>query len=425
MSQLSRSIAGLALAVAMGLTVLSTLAGAVPLLYAGLAAWLAGLLLWRSVPRRTRIQSLVLMAIGVAGLAVPATQGIAVDWRHAISGNAALLAMLAAVSFLRLITAPAGDAETAPRGGQSLWRTLLGVHLFGAVVNLSTVFIMARRMARDERLSRRQYEVLVKGFSAAAFWSPFFAAMAAALTYAPGARLPVLVGYGGALAVMALVLVLLQARRGGTADFVGYPMNPAALWLPALLAVMILAAHAVWPTVSILGLIALLAPSVTALTLLVRRHSPGLALSRHIREGLPAMRAELVLFLSAGVTAAGLASLVNAYEPALPFAGFGAPQASLLLLVLVGAAVVGIHPVIGVAAAAAIVEPLAPDPDLLASVFLAAWGIGVAASPLSGLNLAMQGSYGLRAGEILRWNAPFALTMLMLASALFWLHPAG
>jgi hypothetical protein len=424
-SQLTRSIAGLALAMAMGLTVLSTLAGAVPLRYAGLAAWLAGLLLWRSAPRRTRIQSAVLIGIGLAGLLVPAAQGMNVDWGHAISGNAALIAMLAAVSFLRLITAPAGDAEAMPRGGHSLWRTLLGVHLFGAVVNLSTVFIMARRMARDERLSRRQYEVLVKGFSAAAFWSPFFAAMAAALTYAPGARLSVLVGYGGVLATLALTLALLQARRGGAADFVGYPMNPAALWLPAVLAVMILAAHAVWPAVSILGLIALLAPSVTAMTLVVRRHSAAPALARHVRQGLPAMHAELVLFLSAGVTAAGLASLVNAYELALPFAGFGAPQAALLLAVLVAAAVVGIHPVIGVAAAAAVVEPLAPDPDLLASVFLAAWGIGVAASPLSGLNLAMQGSYGIRASDILRWNGPFALAMLALASALLWWHPAG
>ncbi len=423
MNQTIRSIAGLALAFALVMSVFATLTHWVPLLYAGIPAWIAGLLVWREAPRRTQVQGLILIAIGVIGLAVSATYGVAVDWRHAIAGNAALISMLLAVSFLRLITAPP-RAEAMPQGGHSLWRTLLGVHLFGAVVNLSTVFIMARRMAAGDRLTRNQYQVLVKGFAVASFWSPFFAAMAAALTYAPGARLSVLIGFGGLLAVIAFVLTLLEARRRGVDDFVGYPMNPAALWLPALLAVMILAVHAVEPAVSILGLIALLAPSVTAITLLLRREQASVALGRHIREGLPAMRAELVLFLSAGVTAAGLASLVAAFQPTLPFAGFGAPQAALLLAILVAAAVVGIHPVIGVAAAAAVVEPLAPDPTLLASVFLVAWGIGIVASPLSGLNLALQGTYGLKAGEILRWNAPFSLAMVFIASLMLFFHPA-
>ena len=406
------------------MSIIATLTGWVPLLYAGIPAWVAGLLVWPVTPRRTQIQGMILIAIGIAGLLVSAAHGAAIDWRHAISGNAALIAMLAAVSFLRLITTPA-RAEAMPRGGHSLWRTLLGVHLFGAVVNLSTVFIMARRMAADEQLTRNQYQVLVKGFAVASFWSPFFAAMAAALTYAPGAKLSVLIGFGAPMAALALLLALLEARRRGAQDFIGYPMNPAALWLPALLAVIILAVHAVMPEVSILGLIALLAPSVTAITLFLRREQAGVAIGRHIREGLPAMRAELVLFLSAGVTAAGLASLVATFEPSLPFDEFAAPQAALLLLALVIAAVGGIHPVIGVAAAAAIVQPLSPDPSLLASVFLTAWGLGIVASPLSGLNLALQGAYGIRPGEILRWNAPFSIALLIIASALLYLHPAA
>lgn len=424
MNQTIQSLSGIALTIALGMSILATLTGGVPLLYAGIPAWIAGLLLWRQAPRRTQVQGLILIAIGVGGLLVSALHGAGLDWRQAISGNAALIAMLLAVSFLRLITAPPA-AEAMPQGGHSLWRTLLGVHLFGAVVNLSTVFIMARRMAVQERLTRNQYQVLVKGFAVASFWSPFFAAMAAALTYAPGAKLSVLIGFGAVLAGLALLFILLEARRQGAQAFVGYPMNPAALWLPALLAVMILAVHAVKPEVSILGLIALLAPAVTVVTLMLRQENAGIALGRHIREGLPAMRAELVLFLSAGVTAAGLASLVATFEPALPFSSFAAPQAVLLLVVLVLASIVGIHPVIGVAAAAAIVQPLSPDPTLLASVFLVAWGIGIAASPLSGLNLALQGSYGLKAGEILRWNAPFTLAIVFIASVLFYWHPAA
>jgi len=81
--------------------------------------------------------------------------------------------------------------------------------------------------------------------------------------------------------------------------------------------------------------------------------------------------------------------------------------------------------VIGVAAAAAVVAPLDPDPSLLASCFLAAWGIGVAVSPLSALNLALQGAYALQPLQILRWNLPYAAIMIAVAAGLFMLHPGG
>ncbi len=417
------TIAGIAVAVAIILSVLATLSGWIPLLYAGIPAWIAGVLVWRSAPRRTRIQGMVLLAIGLGGMALSAQQGVALDWRQAIAGNAALMAMLAAVSFLRLITAPT-QTETMPQGRRSLWRTLLGVHFFGAVVNLSTVLIMARRMAPDGVLTRNQYQVLIKGFSSAGFWSPFFAAMAAALTFAPGARLSELMIFGSGLAAVALVLAVLEASRRGIQDFVGYPMNPAALWLPALLAAMILIGHAIWPDVPVLGLVTLLAPVVTAVTLMVRRAPTARLLASHVTGSLSSMHGELVLFLSAGVTAAGLSSLVAAFEPALPFDQFAAPQAGIMLALLVLAAIVGIHPVIGIAAAAAIVAPLSPDPSLLASTFLAAWSIGIAVGPLSGLNLALQGTYGFTPGQILRWNAGYALMMVIAAALLFYLHPA-
>ena len=423
---LPATLAGLALAACIGLGAVASLTGALPLLAAGLPAWLAGVILWRDVPRRVRIQAGVLLAVGGLGLVVGFVAEGTVDWHTALAGNALLIAMLGAVSFLRLIAVPpTAESADVPQGKRSLFTTLAGVHLFGSVVNLPTVFIMARRMSDGRTLSRQQAVTLVRGFGSAAFWSPFFAAMAAALTYAPGARLPMLLAFGVPLALVALLVTFRDVTALDAGAFVGYPINFSSLWLPGLLALAILLAHSWRPSLSVLGLIALLAPTVTAAALAVSDRRPARTLADHIRHGLPAMRGELVLFLSAGVMAAGLMSLVTVTGLSLPFEQFGGLQAGLLLTVLVGLAIVGVHPVIGVAAAAAVVAPLDPNPSLLASCFLAAWGIGVAVSPLSALNLALQGAYSLRPLQILRWNGPYAAVMIAVAAGLFMLHPAG
>ena len=392
---------------------------------AGLCAWTAGLLLWVDVPRKTKIQSAILLLVGVLGILFGVSRQQPVPLHEAIGVNAPLIAMLAAVSFLRLITAPPeAAAGQAPSGTRSLASTLAGVHFFGAVVNLSTIFIMARRMSHHDRLTRQQYMTLVRGFSSAAFWSPFFAAMAAALTYAPGARLPLLLGFGLPLALIALALTFRDVSRLGVDDFEGYPMRLSSLWLPGLLAILILGAHAWRPDISVLGLIALLAPVVTLLTLLVRRRPLVPVLGGHLRYGLPAMRAELMLFLAAGVMAAGLMLTVQVSAIGLPFSHFGAWEAALLVMALVTISVLGVHPVIGIAAGASLVAPVDPDPTLLASSFLAAWAIGVAVSPLSAMNLGLQGAYGIRPLDILRWNLPFGIAMVLVTSALFFLHPS-
>ena len=420
------TLAGLLLGACVAISAIASLTGWLPMLAAGVPAWLAGAILWADVPRRIRIQSTVLLAVGGLGLAVGAVADSAVNWRTAIAGNALLIAMLAAVSFLRLIAVPpASESENMPQGRGSLVTTLAGVHLFGSVVNLPTVFIMARRMSDGYTLTRQQAITLVRGFGSAAFWSPFFAAMAAALTYAPGARLPLLLVFGVPLALVALLVTFRDVSALDVDAFSGYPINFGSLWLPGLLGLAILLAHSWRPSLSVLGLIALLAPTVTVAALVVTRREPARTLAEHVRTGLPAMRGELVLFLSAGVMAAGLMSLVAVTGFSLPFARFGALEAGLLLTGLVALSIIGVHPVIGVAAAAAVVAPLDPDPSLLASCFLAAWGIGVAVSPLSAMNLALQGAYALRPLQLLRWNLPYAALMIAVAAVLFALHPGG
>ena len=412
------------------LMIAASVAPGVSLLPAGLLGWASALLLSYRLGRRQRIQSAWLIGLGGAGIAWGTLHGAPFKASQIFAGNQGLVSLLAAVSFLRLVARPGGmdlDLPT-PRGRKALWRTLLGVHLFGAVINLSTVVILGDRMATRGRLGKRRALALTRGFAAAAFWSPFFSAMAAALTYAPGARLSVVVLAGLPMAALALWLTTRDIDPENPklgAPFIGYPMRFSALWIPGLLVLIVLTVHALAPNWSILAIIAFSAPLLTILILIAQRGFDAWPpLKEHIARGLASTVNELALFLAAGVLAAGLISVTGSLGDWLPFERFGAPQASLLLIVMVGAAALGVHPVIAIASFGVWLAPLHPEPNLLAITLLMSWAIGVPANPLSGLHLMMQGRYGIDGYAFLRWNAGYVLKCLGAAIALLHVYAA-
>ncbi|MDD3517317.1 MAG: hypothetical protein PHQ14_03120 [Chromatiales bacterium] len=418
-----RALAGWLLAGGVMLAVAQSFVPGLSKLAPALPIWLAGALLWRHANPRTRRQALVLLSLGIGGMLWGFAHGGPVDLRLALAANTLLIAMLAAVSFLRLVARPIADAdERLPQGRRAVWGTLLGVHLFGAVINLSVVFIMGDRLAARRPLDARQFALLSRGFAAAAFWSPFFAAMAAALTYAPGARLPMLLTMGLPLAVLALVVTVSSRSRARDVEFTGYPMHFGALWLPATLALLVLLVHAIRPDWPVLVVICLLAPLLSIAYALLHRTQAAGALRRHVERDLPGMSNELLLFLAAGVMAAGVHALMAGLGGWLPFDRFGGVEAALTLFAMYALAFAGVHPVINIAVLGTLLAPLDPDPTLLAMTFLCAWATGVASSPFSGMNLALQGRYHIDPLDILRWNGPYSLLMVTLSAAVLMLY---
>ena len=410
-------IAGGLVLAAVLLSIAHAIGAGVPLIFPGVAFWLAGLLLASRLKGLQRTQTLIMLAVGAAGLAYAAIADGQAQWDRALSTNQALLAMLAGVSFLRLISLPEVDAgEPDPRGPRSLWRTLLGVHLFGSVINLSAVMILGGRQTRRQAMTPLQATVLSRGFALAAYWSPFFAAMGIALTNAPGSQLLVLSSVGLPLAALGLLVSGWRlTRRADAGDFIGYPMHFGALWIPGLLALLVLTSHLVWEAVPILTLIAGFSLALTCVVLLTRHRVGALQrLSGHVATGLPGMSGELALFLAAGVLAAGIASAVNTTGFTLDLIEFGATQASFALLIMVALAVAGVHPVISIATAHGLLAPLAPDPNLMGITYLMTWAAGVSSSPLSGMHLGMQGRFGIDARGFLRWNGRFTLFLLVI-----------
>jgi hypothetical protein len=335
----------------------------------------------------------------------------------ALGQNIPLVAMLVAVSALRLISVGPGTADHLETGRAALARTLLGVHLFGLVINFSAVAIFADRLAARARLTITQAVALSQAFMIGALWSPFFGAMAVALTVAPEARLARLMAVGLPLTALGLVLTyatLTSKRHDRGRDFVGYPIRFESLWLPALLAAAVLAMHEIRPQWSVLAVITLLAPLVTIVTLLIRDGGgTGPALMRLVRLRLPEMGSEMSLFMAAGALSAGMAGVVTALDLGVPFGRFGGFEASVVLIAINLLAWVGLHPVIMVSVVGPWLAPLHPDPTLLAMTFLMTWGVGLLGCPMSNTLLALHSRYGIPLGEVLARNRRYSALLTL------------
>lgn len=383
---------------------------------AGILVWLATLLLLGSLKSPQRWQMRAMFACGVIGLSLGLLRGA--DWlylRQAIAANQTVIAMLMGVSFLRLVSnTPAEGRDDRPVGKSALIRTLLGGHLIGSVINMSAIAILGDRLSQSGRLNSLQALVILRAFSNAAFWSPFFAAMGIALISAPGAQLVTLVTVGLPAAAAALAITIWQISRHPDVDQTqGYPLHLGSLWVPMLLAVLVLLAHQWWPDISVLTLVTLISVLFAPLWVTLRRGRAGIRASLdHIQTGLPRLGGEVTLFLAAAVLAAGVAAMLASFNVTIRFEHFGANQAFIVLIIMIALALIGMHPVTTVALAGSLLMPAIDDPNLLGLVFLMSWSLGVALSPFSGIQLALQSRYGVSARALMRLNRLYAPLVL-------------
>lgn len=410
-------LAGLIIALGLALQIvrLAGLATVAPLV--GVAFWLAITLLWRDLPTRNRRQVGALAAIGAALLVISrALYGQTLAWDQVLDGNTFVVAMLVGVSFIGLINRRSPSPGTRIRGGRGVITTWLSVHLLGAILNLSSVFLIGDQLKRSDGLRLPQLLTLNRGLSSAAFWSPFFAAMGVAMGLAPQLDFAVVLAAGVPLAALSGVLTRLElARRFDLEHVEGISLSPHDLLMPVGLALLVLGFHyGLTPELSIVSIITFLLPA-TALAANLPR---GLVLTskrmvQHTRERLPAMRGEISLFLAAGLFTQGLSTFIDAATGGqwVLFEHFGAGQAMLSYLAIVASAVIGLHPIIGISTLASLLNLDSANQTLVGMVALSAWAVGTATGPLSGINLSLQGRYGISGGVMMRHNLVYALVM--------------
>ncbi len=390
------------------------------------AFWLAVGLLWPDLKRGNRRQATILAGLGVTLLLAAALfHDAEIAWVHLLDGNSYVVAMLVGVSFIGLIgtrqghAPPPGSALTGRRGTVSTW---LGVHMLGAILNLSTVFMVGDRLRRHGELSLPQLLTLNRGLSSAALWSPFFASMGVVMTLVPQMNYATILAFGLPLGLAAGTLSLLDLSRRFDLDTVaGYSLSPRSLLMPVAMASLVMLFHyGLTPWLSIVSIITFLLPGVALASNLPR--GPRWTLQRvrgHTLERLPAMRGEISLFLCAGLLTQGLSAFITAATGSdwQLFEHFAAPQAVASFLAIVASAVAGLHPIIGVSVLASMLELSGDRQTLFAFIALAAWAVGTSVGPLSGINLSLQGRYGISGTRMMRHNLGYAAALSALVVA--------
>ena len=426
------AFSGLMISAMLAASVVHGLAPGFPREVGVLAAWVAGCAVWSRLPRRAQVQAGLMLGIGLACIATAAGRGVDVDWGDVAGRSLPILTLLAGVAFLRL--AHVADAarrggSAGPRGLGAYLRTMAGVHLFGAVINISALVVFAERLALSGPLGRRELAMLGRSYSMVAFYSPFIGGVALALGLVPGVRFPELVVAGVVLSGIGFVVITVIGRLeegGAFSTFEGYPFRLESLWLPFALVCAVVAAHWTWPSLSVLLLVALLAPPLAATVLAVRFGVTGAArtVTRFALTELPGMSGELTLFLAAGVLGGGLTALVTAYPATVPAFALTPGTGTVALVGIVVASMAGVHPLVSVTALIAVALPASPDPTLLAAVCVTGWGIGSVAGPYSGINLVLAARSGISSWVFPRWNACYCAIMILAAGAVFAGHDA-
>ncbi|MFM2482886.1 hypothetical protein [Celerinatantimonas sp. YJH-8] len=384
-----------------------------------IAAWGAVVFCWPILGRSAHQQSGILFLIGSGLLAWGALKGCSVDLMVALTRNLPLLMMFVAVSFLSLTNPTEADLDQ-PQGKKGFWSTILSCHVLGAVINLSIIFVVGDRLARNDKLTERQVQVLMRGFCSGAYWSPFFIASGVAMTYAPGAQWQHTVIAGLILVLPMLLFSYWELSRQGLEQFTGYPLRKDSLVMPIIMAVAVLGIHTLYPTISILTLISMGAP-IGAVIFMKQRPRRKVIL-HYIENRLSNVSSQFSLFLAAGVFSTGISVLIQSYPTIFAFhASSFTPMLFWIvsaLMILIG--LVGVHPVVSVSLVSPFLQPLTQNYDQLAFLYLSVWGTATAVSPLSGVGLAMISRYQASSRSILRGQWHYMLVMWFLAGAVNW-----
>ena len=385
-------------------------------LWPGLAGWLAAALLFRRLPRTMVYQISGMLAVGLTCIAWVILDGNPLDLTRAVSANIHVIALIASVTFLRLITGPGNQVtDSIPRGKKALVKTTWGLHLFASVINLSAIMIFGNRMEQAGKINRLQMILFSRAFCSGCYWSPFYVSIATALVYAPGSDFITLVLAGIPVALTGLLLTTWQvARDEESRETYGYPLRFEALFVPLLLSIAVIVLNKLFPAFPVLTLITILSFLLALLVLVTRNPSTAIRqIGGHIATDLPNIYRELMLFLAAGVMSTGISTLLLSSDISLGIADVSPLVAGGFILTAMLFSLAGVHPIITISIVGSLLINTSYNVNLLGVAMMMMWGNSIVASPFSGVNLTLQGRFGISSFSIMRWNLGYAFTMLI------------
>ena len=386
------------------------------LIIASLFVWLSFAFIFPTLKDKKIL--LILMFFSFMAYTICLYNDFKIDYIKVFTVNQYLLTLLIGVVFLRLIAIPKKEKNIVfPKGKNSFIKTYLGVHLFGSVINLSSLILVADKMYKKSPLTNAQIVLLTRSFASDAYWSPFFVSFAAATTYAPNLNTSLIMLNGIILALVAFIITYIDVTKNkefNIENFYGYPLSLENLYLPVILATLVLVTNHFYPNTKVIILVSLFSISMVFVLLPFKTslNEARKLIKKHILYELPKMKSELSLFLVAGVFGVLVGSILIGLNLSLPFKIFDWQIASILLLIFIFLAFIGVHPIITIAIIGDYLNGV--NHTLLALTFLMAWSTTVSTSPFSGLNMTIVARYDFSSKEIFRLNIFYALKMYLI-----------
>ncbi|RXK00396.1 tellurium resistance protein TerC [Arcobacter sp. CECT 8986] len=416
------NISGISLLISLILSIFYEFKIITSLFPSGIFAFVASTILFFKLNKSKKIFIAILSLLGLIFYIIAYNLDSSINLTKMITSNQFLLSLLISVHFLRLISlSNVKKQEVLPTSKKAFFKTYLGLHLFGSVINLSVVLLVADNLYKKAKLTKEQLIVLTRAFSSDAYWSPFFVAFAAATTYAHDGNINYIVFFGLLLAFFSFIYTYLELRykqKYSLTNFVGFPISMQTIWLPFLLLVLVSITHYFFNDLKVIVLISFYCILIVFIFLSFKyniKKSVKKIIS-HSKNKLPSMHSELILFLVAGLFGSAVSNLLLINNINLPFSTFDGVTASIILAVIILVSFVGIHPIISISILGHWMNTMPINQTLMAVMFLLSWGISVGASPISGLNLTLQARYDVKIKELFSINLVYAFLSYLCAS---------
>ena len=315
------------------------------------------------------------------------------------------------------------------------------LNLFGSMVTAANTPESAGGDERIRRIrGRRSTVALLRGFTSSLLWSPMSITLAVVLKSLPGVRWQWVLTIGAGIALLQLV-------SGWLIDRLTFPGTGAAVpsvqsrerWtvflFPAALIILIFLIGSGLEKsfdVSLATGVMTGAPIVTIAWLSAQAFlRSGTPLFAHLGDRLgyfagtviPGYRMEVTILSTAGFVGAVVASFLTPQMVASALAWSGTPAflfPALVIALVICGGLLGLNPIITVMIlGGALPDPAAfgVSPVILASAYLAAWGLTVGSSPVA-MSTLIIGNFNQQSGATvgLRWNGLYTVTGYLVAS---------
>lgn len=334
-----------------------------------------------------------------------------------------LVMLLAAISFIRLVS----TIERAPDkvGMPSYLTTLGGMHVFSAVANFSSVFMVGEQLYRNKKLGALSQIILGRGFSMAVLWSPFLSILPLTLEIVPNLTLQDVVPYTLALTFIGIGYTIFEAKTlhaNELEEYSGYPLKRTTLVLPIALIMAVLVVSWIKPslaTVTVVTIFSLLVP-ISLLLFKTGLVATASTLTNHVVNRISETRGEIGLFFSAGVLAGGVKACLAVGLITMPIDHTNATVASIVLIAIYVIASMGVHQFALVAIFAGLLHDITTTPVLMAIAYILGTSLAMSGTMFSALSFILQSLFGCGLKSVVSLN--FKYTIIMIVSAVIFMH---